>query len=92
MPMYVIEREVPGAHELTAEQLQEASRQSIAVRNELGPADLQWVQSYIAEDKIFCVYIAKDTDIIQEHSRCLDIPASRICRVRIVTDPTTGGA
>ncbi len=92
MPMYMIEREVPGAHELTAEQLQEASRQSNAVRNELGPADLQWLHSYVAEDKIFCVYIAKDTDIIQEHSRCLDIPASRICRVGSVTNPTTGGA
>ncbi len=92
MPMYMIEREVPGAQELTAEQLREASRQSNAVRNELGPADLQWVQSYIAEDKIYCVYIAKDTDIIHEHSRCLDIPASRICRIGSVTNPTTGGA
>lgn len=90
MPKYVIEREVPGAGKLTSDELREASRQSNAVREELGPSELQWVHSYIADDKIYCVYIAQNEDILREHARCLDIPADRISRVAAMTDPTTG--
>lgn len=90
MPKYVIEREVPGAGKLTADELCEASRQSNAVREELGPGELQWVHSYIADDKIYCVYIAQNEDILREHARCLDIPADRISRVVSMTDPTSG--
>lgn len=90
MPKYVIEREILGAGRMSAEQLREASRESNAVRDEIGPKELQWLNSYICDDKIYCVYIAADEDIIHEHARCLDIPANRISRVQAVTDPSTG--
>ena len=63
--------------------------QTSAVRNELGAANLQWISSYFSEDKIYCVYIADDEDVLVEHARCLNIPASRISRVMAETDPTT---
>lgn len=90
MPKYIIEREVPGVGEMTDEERREASRESNAVRQELGPGDLQWIKSYITDDKIYCVYIARGEDILHEHARCLDIPANRITRVVEVTDPATG--
>lgn len=90
MQKFVIEREVPGAHELTNEQLRATSKESNAVRNELGPHQIQWITSYIAQDKIYCVYIAQDEDILREHAKCLDIPANRISPVAAQTDPTTG--
>lgn len=90
MPKFVIEREVPEAGRMTAEQLRDATRESNAVCRELGPADIQWVHSYVTDDKIYCVYIAADEDVIREHARCLDIPANRISRVRDVIDPAFG--
>lgn len=90
MPKFIIEREVPGAGKLSEEERHEASRASNAVRTELGADDLQWIESYLTDDKIYCVYIARDEDILIEHARCLDIPADRITRIRAVTDPTTG--
>lgn len=89
MPKYIIEREVPGAGDMTPEELREAARESNAVRNELGPAELQWVTSYYTGDRVYCVYIAQDEDILHEHARCLDIPADRISRVIATVDPTT---
>lgn len=89
MPKYVIEREIPGAGKMTEEELRQAARESNAARTELGPDDLQWITSYIAEDKIYCVYIARDEDIVREHARCLDIPADRISRVAHMIDPAT---
>lgn len=89
MQKYIIEREVPGAGAMTAEELREAARESNAVRDELGAGDLQWISSYVTDDKIFCVYLASDEDVLHEHARCLDVPADRICRVQAVTDPTT---
>lgn len=89
MPKYVIEREVPGAGKLSIDEIREASRQSNAVRQELGPADMQWMRSYISDDKIYCVYIATNEDILREHARCLDLPIDRISRVVAETDPTT---
>lgn len=90
IPKYVIEREIPGAGEMTPEQIREGSRESNVVRGELGPKDLQWLNSYICDDKVYCLYIAANEDILLEHSRCLDIPADRISQVVEVTDPTTG--
>lgn len=89
MPKFIIEREVPDAGKMTEDQKRLAARESNAVRDELGASNLQWIESYFSDDKIYCIYIAEDEDVLLEHARCLDIPASRISRVRAVTDPTT---
>lgn len=89
MPKFIIEREVPGAGDATPEELREASKESNTVVRELGP-DIQWLESYWTDDKVYCVYIAPDEDILLEHARCLDVPADRICRVRANTDPSVG--
>ena len=88
MPKYVIERDLPGAGQLTANQLQDIARKSCEVLHALGP-DIQWVQSYVTEDKIYCVYIAPDMEIIREHARCGGFPANRISIVHSGIDPTT---
>ena len=88
MPKYVIERDLPGAGELSAEELRGISRKSCEVLQALGP-DIQWVQSFVTGDRIYCVYIAPDMDIIREHARCGGFPANRISEVRAVIDPTT---
>jgi Protein of unknown function (DUF4242) len=89
MPKYVIERELPGAGKLSAEELRSISQKSNNVIAELGP-DIKWLQSYVTDDKIYCVYAASDEDIIQEHARCGGFPANRISKVTAVIDPTTG--
>lgn len=89
MPKYVIEREVPGAGEFSAEDRQRFSEESNAVVRDLGP-EIQWLHSYYTTDKIYCVYVADNEDVIVEHARCLDTPANRISRVSAVTDPSTG--
>ena len=88
MPKYVIERDLPGAGELSPDDLQGVSRRSCDVLNALGP-DIQWVQSWVTDDRIYCVYIAPDPELIREHARCGGFPANRISRVRAVIDPTT---
>src|SRR3712207_2499324 len=88
MPKYLIERELPGAGRLTPAELQAISRKSCDVLQALGP-DIQWVQSYVTDDKIYCVYIAADADIIREHARCGGFPANVVFEVRSGTDPTT---
>ncbi|HEU4566236.1 MAG TPA: DUF4242 domain-containing protein [Gemmatimonadaceae bacterium] len=88
MPKYLIERELPGAGQLTAAELQAVARKSCDVLQALGP-DIQWVQSFVTDDKIYCVYIAADVDIIREHARCGGFPANRISEVRSGIDPTT---
>ncbi|HLX87970.1 MAG TPA: DUF4242 domain-containing protein [Acidimicrobiales bacterium] len=89
MPKYVIERELPGAGKLSAEELRGISQQSNKVISELGP-DVRWLTSYVTDDKIYCIYVATDEDIIQEHARCGGFPADRISRVATVIDPSTG--
>jgi Protein of unknown function (DUF4242) len=89
MPKYVIERELPGAGRLSADELRNISQKSNSVIAELGP-DVKWLQSYVTDDKIYCVYAASDEDIIQEHARCGGFPANRISKVAAVIDPTTG--
>jgi hypothetical protein len=88
MPKYVIERELPGAGKLTGDELQAISRKSCDVLQALGP-DIQWVESFVTDEKIYCVYIAPDAGIIREHARCGGFPANAISEVRTRIDPTT---
>jgi hypothetical protein len=91
MPKYVIERTIPGASSLTAEQLHAISARSVEVIDDLGTG-VQWVHSYVTDDKIYCVYNAKDADIIREHAKCGGFPADVVARVATVIDPTTAEA
>ncbi len=88
MPKYVIEREIPDAGKLSREQLQAISQKSCAVLNHLGP-QIQWVESYVMDDRIYCVYIAPSKELIREHARQGGFPANRISEVRAIIDPTT---
>lgn len=87
MPKFVIEREVPGAGNLTDDQLREISRKSLQVLKSLGP-EIQWLHSYVTGDKVYCVYLAPDTAMIEEHARRAGLPANRISAVRRLIDPT----
>jgi hypothetical protein len=89
MPKFMIERELPGAGNLTAEELQAISEKSNQVIGTLGP-EIRWLQSYVTDDKLYCVYVAPDADIILEHARCGGFPADRVTRVATVIDPSTG--
>jgi Protein of unknown function (DUF4242) len=91
MPKFVIERDLPGAGSLSAEQLQAISAKSNRVLNELGP-EVRWIQSYVTGDKIYCVYIAPSADLIREHASRGGFPANAINEVKTVIDPTTGEA
>ncbi len=88
MPKYVIERELPGAGKLTAEELRAISQKSCSVLRGLGP-QIQWVQSYVTDDKIYCIYIAPDEAAVREHARQGGFPANSIVEVRAIIDPTT---
>lgn len=88
MPKFVIEREIPGAGDLTGQQLADISAKSCAVLSELGPA-IQWLQSYVTDDRLYCIYIAPNEEIVREHARRGGFPANRISAVRSVIDPTT---
>jgi len=90
MHKYVIERDIPGAGQLSPEQLQGISQKSCSVLNRLGP-QIQWVQSYVTGDKVYCVYLAPNEEIIREHARQGGFPANRISEVKTVIDPTTAG-
>jgi hypothetical protein len=89
MPKFMIERELPGAGNLTATELQAISQKSNQVIATLGP-EIRWLQSYVTDDKIYCVYVAPDEDIILEHARCRGFPANTVTRVSTVIDPSTG--
>jgi len=88
MPKYVIEREMPGAGQLSAEELRGASQNSCAVLQELGP-QIQWVQSYVTNDKIYCVYIAQNENLVRQHAQQAGFPANRVSEVKTLIDPTT---
>jgi hypothetical protein len=88
MPKYVIEREIPGAGNMTPQDLQAVSQTSCGVLQKLGP-QIQWVQSYVTGDKIYCVYIAPSEDLIREHAQQGGFPANRISEIKSVIDPTT---
>ena len=88
MPKYIIEREIPNAGALSAADLKAISQKSCGVLQQLGPS-IQWVQSFVTEDKITCVYIAPNADIIREHARLGGFPADRVLEVAMIIDPTT---
>jgi hypothetical protein len=91
MPRYLIEREIPGAGELSEDQLQAISQTSCGVLQQMGP-DIQWVQSYVTDDKITCIYIAPNEEMVREHASRGGFPANRVSRVSTVIDPTTAEA
>jgi Protein of unknown function (DUF4242) len=86
MPQYVIEREIPGAASLSEAQIREVSLRSLQVLDEMGP-QIQWLHSYVTEDKIYCVYLAPDEDAVREHARRTGVPANRVAAVRRLIDP-----
>jgi uncharacterized protein DUF4242 len=91
MPKYVIEREIAGAGNLSPQELQSISQKSCSVLRDLGP-QIQWVQSYVTGDKIYCIYIAPDEEMIREHAQAGGFPADRISEIKSVIDPTTAEA
>ena len=91
MPKYVIERELPGAGSLSADELQAISQKSCGVLSELGPS-IQWIHSYVTGDKIYCVYIAPNEQLVREHATRGGFPANRISEVTTIIDPTTSEA
>ena len=88
MPQYVIERDMPGVGSLGPADLKAASQTSCAVLHQMGP-DIQWVQSYVTDDKIYCIYRAPNEDMIREHADKGGFPANRISEVHAMIDPTT---
>ena len=88
MPKYVIEREIPDAGMLSKDALQAISQKSCAVLSGMGP-QIQWVQSYVTDDKIYCVYIAPNEEMVREHATQGGFPANRISEIRTILDPTT---
>ncbi len=91
MPKYLIEREVPGAGKMSEEEIQAISAKSCSVLRSLGP-QIQWIESFVTDDKIYCVYIAPSEAVIREHARQGGFPANRISAVRRMIDPTTAEA
>ncbi|MEN9910160.1 MAG: hypothetical protein RLZZ540_3319 [Bacteroidota bacterium] len=88
MPKYVIERNIPGAGNLSAEQLKGISQTSCGVLNKMGP-EIQWVNSFVTTDKIYCVYIAQNEEMVREHAKLGGFPANSISKVSTIIDPTT---
>ena len=88
MPKFVIERDLPGAGKLSPQELQGISQKSCGVLQQLGP-QVQWIHSYVTDDKIYCVYIAPNADLVREHATRGGFPANRVSEVRSVIDPTT---
>jgi hypothetical protein len=88
MPKFVIEREIPGAGKFTPEQLQGISQTSCGVLREMGP-QIQWLHSYVTDDKIYCVYIAPDEETVRTHAHKGGFPANRVSQIRTIIDPTT---
>lgn len=88
MPKYIIEREIPGAGKMNAEELRGASQKSCGVLQRLGP-QIQWLQSYVTGDKLYCVYIAPNEEMVRKHAQEGGFPANRISEVKTIIDPTT---
>ncbi len=88
MPKYVIEREVPGAGRLSPQELQSISQKSCGVLKEMGPS-IQWVQSYVTDDRIYCVYVAPNEEAVRQHARQAGFPANAVSHVHTMIDPTT---
>jgi hypothetical protein len=88
VPKYIIEREIPGAGKLTPQDLQGISQKSCSVLQNLGP-QIQWVESYVTDNKVYCVYIAPSEDMIRAHAQQGGFPANKISEIRTIIDPTT---
>jgi hypothetical protein len=88
MPKFLIEREIPGAGKLSQQELQGISQTSCGVLQKMGP-QIQWLQSYVTGDKVYCVYIAPNEEMIREHARQGGFPANRVSEIKSVIDPTT---
>jgi hypothetical protein len=88
MPKFVIERDIPEAGKLSPQQLQGISQKSCSVLQVMGPG-IQWVQSYVTDDRIYCIYIAPDEDTVRQHAERGGFPANRVSQIRAVIDPTT---
>ena len=88
MPKFLIEREIPGAGDLSPQQLQAISQTSCGVLQKLGP-QIQWLESYVTSDKVYCVYIAPNEEMIREHARQGGFPANRVSEIKGIIDPTT---
>ena len=88
MPKYIIEREIPGAGKLSAAELKGIAQKSCAVLDKLGPR-IQWVESYVTGDKIYCVYVAPNEQLVREHAQQGGFPANRISEIKTIIDPTT---
>ncbi len=88
MPKYIIEREIPGAGSLAYRELQDISQKSCDILCEMGPK-IQWVESYVTDDKVYCIYIAPDEETVREHAEKGGFPANRISLIRTMIDPTT---
>jgi len=91
MPKYIIEREIPGAGSMSAETLRGISQHSCSVLKEMGPS-IQWVESFVTPDKIYCVYIAPSEEIVREHATKGGFPANTVSEVKTIIDPTTSEA
>ena len=88
MPKFVIEREIPGAGDLTPEQVRSVAQKSLSVLRDLGP-EIQWLHSYVTDNKVYCVYWAPNAEIIREHATRCGVPANRISAVRLLMDPAS---
>jgi len=88
MPKFVIQREVPGAGQLNSSELQSIAKRSVGVLRQLGP-EIQWVESYVTGDNLYCVYVAPDEEMIREHGRLGGFPVTKVSQVSQVIDPTT---
>ena len=88
MPKYIIEREIPGAGKLSAKELNNISQKSCSVLDEMGP-QIQWIESYVTDDKIYCIYIAPNEDLVREHAEKGGFPANKISEIKTMIDPTT---
>lgn len=88
MPKFVIERELPGAGRLSRDELRAVSQKSVGILQDMGPK-IQWVQTFVTDDKLYCVYNAASDQLIKDHAKCGGFPANRISQVRTVIDPTT---
>ena len=88
MPKFIIEREMPGAGQLTAAELAQASQTSCGVLKQMGP-QIQWVESFVTDNKVYCIYIADNAELVAEHARQGGFPANKISQIKTMIDPTT---
>lgn len=88
MPKYMIEREVPGASELSPSELHSISKRSVGVLRQLGP-EIQWIESYVAGNNLYCVYVAPDAEMVREHGRLGGFPCNKVSEIKQMIDPTT---